>query len=211
MPAREIPFKTSRRPALRIRTIPILERGLHLAEHLERPGWSDTLMYKLGYAYALAGRVTEAIALILASLDRIAGSRGGHALATAWLGEAYLLSGQIDDALRRASEAFDLARRLGLRGYEAMALRVLAEIGRRSDPPDVETAIRRYREATMMATDLGMRPLAAHCHLGLGKLYRRTGKREQAQEHFITATTMYREMGMMYWLERTEAEQAELA
>jgi len=191
--------------------IPILERGLHLAEHLETRGWSNTLMYKLGYAYALAGRVTEAIALILASLDRIAGSRGGHALATAWLGEAYLLSGQIDDALRRASEAFDLARRLGLRGYEAMALRVLAEIGRRSDPPDVETAIRRYREATMMATDLGMRPLAAHCHLGLGKLYRRTGKREQAQEHFITATTMYREMGMMYWLERTEAEQAELA
>jgi hypothetical protein len=38
--------------------------------------------------------------------------------------------------------------------------------------------------------------LVAHCHLGLGKLYRRTGKREQAQEHFTTATTMYREMGM---------------
>ena len=41
-----------------------------------------------------------------------------------------------------------------------------------------------------------MRPLVAHCHLGLGKLYLRTGKREQAQEHFATATTMYREMGM---------------
>jgi hypothetical protein len=33
--------------------------------------------------------------------------------------------------------------------------------------------------------------LAAHCHLGLGKLYRRTGKREQAQEHLATAVTMY--------------------
>ena len=41
-----------------------------------------------------------------------------------------------------------------------------------------------------------MRPLVAHCHLGLGKLYRRTGKREQAQEHLTTATTMYREMDM---------------
>jgi putative membrane protein len=41
-----------------------------------------------------------------------------------------------------------------------------------------------------------MRPLVAHCHLGLGKLSRCTGKREQAQEHFTTATTMYREMGM---------------
>jgi len=52
--------------------------------------------------------------------------------------------------------------------------------------------------------------LIAHCHLGLGKLYRRTDKREQAQEHLSTATTMYREMGMMYWLEKADAEMMEL-
>jgi hypothetical protein len=50
------------------------------------------------------------------------------------------------------------------------------------------------------------RPLVAHCHLGLGKLYRSTGKREQAREHLTTATTMYREMGMMYWLEQAGPE-----
>ena len=49
-------------------------------------------------------------------------------------------------------------------------------------------------------------PAAAHCHLGIGKLYGRMGKREQAQEHLTTATTMYREMGMTYWLEQAEAE-----
>ena len=53
--------------------------------------------------------------------------------------------------------------------------------------------------------------LVAHCHLGLGKLYRRTGECEQAQEHLTTATTMYREMGMTYWLEQAEAEMKELA
>ena len=53
---------------------------------------------------------------------------------------------------------------------------------------------------------LGMRPLVAHCHLGLGKLYRRSGQREQAQEHLTTATMMYREMRMTYWLERAEGE-----
>ena len=63
-----------------------------------------------------------------------------------------------------------------------------------------------YREALALATELGMRPLVAHCHLGLGKLYRRTGQREQAQEHLTTATTMYREMGMTYWVEQAEAE-----
>ena len=51
----------------------------------------------------------------------------------------------------------------------------------------------------------GMRPLVAHCHLGLGKLSRRTGKREQAHEHLAIATTIYREMGMTYWLEKAEA------
>jgi hypothetical protein len=56
-----------------------------------------------------------------------------------------------------------------------------------------------------------MRPLVAHCHLGLGKLYRRTGKRAQAQEHLATATTMYREMGMTYRLATAEAELRESA
>jgi hypothetical protein len=67
-----------------------------------------------------------------------------------------------------------------------------------------------YREALTLAGERGMRPLVAHCHLGLGKLYRRTGKREQAQEHLTTATTMYREMDMRFWLEQAEAEMKEL-
>jgi uncharacterized protein HemY len=57
-----------------------------------------------------------------------------------------------------------------------------------------------------MASALGMRPLIAHCHLGLGKLYHRTDKREQAQEHLTTATTMYREMDMHFWLAKAQAE-----
>jgi hypothetical protein len=61
----------------------------------------------------------------------------------------------------------------------------------------------------VLARELGMRPLVAHCHLGVGKLHGRTDKREQAKEHLATATTMYREMGMTYWLEKAEAEMAE--
>ena len=66
-----------------------------------------------------------------------------------------------------------------------------------------------YGEATAPAGKLG-RPLVAHCHAGLAKLYRRAGKREQAQEHLTTATTMYREMGMTYWLEQAERVMTEL-
>jgi hypothetical protein len=52
-----------------------------------------------------------------------------------------------------------------------------------------------------------MRPLVAHCHLGLGKLLPAHGKRDQAHEHLITATTMYREMDMSFWLEQAQGDQ----
>jgi hypothetical protein len=55
-----------------------------------------------------------------------------------------------------------------------------------------------------------MRPLVAHCHAGLARLCRRTGNRPQADEHFATATTMYREMRMTYWLEKIQREIKEL-
>ena len=76
--------------------------------------------------------------------------------------------------------------------------------------PDVQEAENAYREALALAEPRGMRPLVAHCHLGLGKLYRRTSKREEAQQHISMATTMYREMDMRFWLEQAEAEMGEL-
>jgi hypothetical protein len=70
----------------------------------------------------------------------------------------------------------------------------------------VTPAAAHYRSGLELADSLGMRPLVADCHLGLSKLYRRTGRRQEAQEHLTTATTMYREMEMHFWLEQAEAE-----
>ncbi len=132
------------------------------------------------------------------------GAEAYQALFLGCLGEAYLLSGRLDDALEFAGRALTLARERGQRGREAWALRLLGEITARRDPP--EHAEGHYRDAIALAGELGMRPLVAHCHHGLGRLYRRTSKREQAQEHLTTATTMYREMDMRFWLEQAEAE-----
>ena len=66
------------------------------------------------------------------------------------------------------------------------------------DRPDVATAEAHYGAAVALAAELGTRPLVAHCHLGLGKLYRRTGKREQAQQHLGAVTTMHRETDMRF-------------
>jgi len=73
--------------------------------------------------------------------------------------------------------------------------------------PEAEAA---YQESLTRATELDMRPLVAHCHLGLGKLHRPRGDREQAQEHLTIATAMYREMAMTHWLEQAAAEMRQL-
>ena len=67
-------------------------------------------------------------------------------------------------------------------------------------------AVAAWDEALRCLEHLPQEGLVAHCHLGLGKLYGRTGKRELAQEHLTSATTMYREMGMTYWVEQAGSE-----
>jgi tetratricopeptide (TPR) repeat protein len=85
-------------------------------------------------------------------------------------------------------------------------LSVLGEIAAQSEAPEVGIAEGYYREAIVLAEELGLRPLLARSHLGVGTLYRRTGKRQQAQEHLTTAIAMLGEMGMAYWLEKAEKE-----
>jgi len=123
-----------------------------------------------------------------------------------WLGEAEVAAGDLAEATIIASQVLEMARARGERGTEAWALWLQGTIAAASTQPSVSSAEIRYEEAATLAETLNMRPRLAHCHLGLGRLYRRTGKQAEAQEHLITATTMYREMGMTYWLEQAEAE-----
>jgi hypothetical protein len=103
----------------------------------------------------------------------------------------------------RIAEALDHAFSLVLACWGPGYVHML--IASHAHPPDAETAEDRYRQATSLSEELGMRPLVAHCHLGLGKLYRRTGDRAKADEQLQTATTMYREMDMGGWLAQAEA------
>ena len=165
-------------------------------------------MASLGHVYAWSGRVGEGVSLLQQALTAYESAGIGyfHSLSVVQLGEAYLLADQVEDARACADRAVMLARERGERGHEAWALRLLGEIASHHDPPDVAAAEAHYGAAMALASELGMRPLVAHCHLGLGKLYRRTGDRAKAEEHLTTAATMYREMDMGFWLEKAEAE-----
>ena len=124
------------------------------------------------------------------------------------LGRAGLVLGRLDEARRLGGRALEFSPSAS--GRSAHAQHLLGDIATHPDQFDAEHGEAHYRKALALAEPRGMRPLAAHCHLGLGKLYRRTGQREQAREHLTLATTMYREMDMRFWLEQAEAELREL-
>jgi hypothetical protein len=93
---------------------------------------------------------------------------------------------------------------------EAEILRILGDIRSVEGLTHAGSTQTLYHEAMAVAEARGMRPLVAHCHFGLGKLYRRTGKQEQAREHLTTTTILYLEMDMTFWLGQAEAEMREL-
>jgi len=191
--------------------ISVLERDVQLCRTAEILTVSAWVAPCLGLAYALSGRALDAVPLLEQAAEQGTKATGDHAWQIGVTAEGYLTAGRVDEAARLADRSLRLAREGKERGYEAWALRLLGEIASDRDVLHIENAEAHYRQASALASELGMRPLVAHCHLGLGKLYRHTGQREQAQEHLIIGTTLYREMDMRFWLEQAEAEMRELA
>jgi tetratricopeptide (TPR) repeat protein len=194
------------------KAIAVLESALELCREWDThlPMWFAGVAPSLGHAYAMSGKAIEAIQLFEKAIEQVAavGFNFAQSLSIGWLARAQLLAGRPVEAWGTASEALDVARRHHERGHEALIKGVIGQIAAEVKPAQLAEAESAYRDGLLIASELGMRPLVAHCHLGLGKLYRGTDKREQAEEHLTTATTMYRDMGMTYWLEKAEAEVA---
>jgi len=161
----------------------------------------------LGAAYTLCGRIADAMPMLTQAMEQtIAIERVDfQALCSLSLGEAQLLANSLEEAHVLAERALTLTRQYQERGNQAYALRLLGDIAARREPPDVEPAEAHYRQALTLAEELGMRPLQAHCHLGLGTLYAATGQQEQACAALSTAMVFYRDMDMTFWLPQAEA------
>ncbi len=202
----------SRRQGDLQRAVPALERSLALCQTATIPRLFPIAASILAAAYALAGRVAEALPLLDQTLERVAtGSRViFQALVLTELTEALLLVGRVDEASALAGRLLELSRTHIGSGYQAHAYRLLGERTIHGDPPDVDQATTHYRQALALAEELGMRPLQAHCHLGLSTRYAKTGQREQAQAALSAAIYLYRAMEMTLWLPQTEAALAEV-
>jgi tetratricopeptide (TPR) repeat protein len=194
-------------PAVRV-----LEQGLALCRATSHRNWLSRIAAGLGSAAALQGRLAEGRALLEEAISESSrtGELQGQADRVAWLSEVCRLAGRGEEAWQHARQALDLARQQKERGGEAHALYQLGAVQAHADPPDTAQAEAFYQQALTLAEALGMRPLQAHCHLGLGTLYVRIGRLEQACAALSTAIGLYRAMDMTFWLPQAEAALAQI-
>jgi tetratricopeptide (TPR) repeat protein len=187
--------------------VPVFERGLAVSETAHLLPAIRMLNGRLGAAYALGGRASEALPLLERALEQTVAMQQpiNYAPFAIWLGEGYVLAGRLAEAKQLGQCALEKARLLKQWGHQAYALRLLGESAAHGEPPEVALAESYYHQALTLATALGMRPLVAHCHLGLGTLYATTGRREQARTALTAAIDLYRAMDMTFWLPQAEA------
>jgi class 3 adenylate cyclase/tetratricopeptide (TPR) repeat protein len=194
------------------RAITVLERSQRICELSHIKVLLTHVNSHLGCAYALSGRLAEAMPLFEQSEQQsiLIGRKAGQALRLTWHGQASLMSGDNEKALQFANRALELALQAKERGYQAWVLKLLGDIAAYRERKETEQPARYYREALSLATDLGMRPLIAHCHLSLGELYAQIDQGVKAQKELSTAIDLYRSMEMTAGLHQSESALAKI-
>ena len=183
------------------------ERALRLCESRGLRAWLPTALSTSGWALARAGQVTRGLPLLEqgARLQQEVGQTHLSQYQARWA-EGFLLAGRRADARALATRARELAVESGERGMEAEALLVLGDVAGLEDMVDLDAARDWYEQSSTLGVAGGMRPLVARCHLGLGRLYRRLDKRQEARRHLATAVGMLREMDIQVeWAEAAAA------
>jgi len=192
--------------------IRVLEQGLGLCRASGQRTWFRVIASGLGYASTLQGHLAEGRELLEEAISESLRTGGlvYHSRWVVWRSEVCRLAGHGDEAWQHAHQALDLARQHKERGNEAHALHQLGVVHAHADPPDVMQAEAHYQQALTLAEEFGMRPLVAHCHLGLGRLYIKLGREEPARTTLSTAIALYRAMDMTFWLPQAEAALAQM-
>jgi len=161
----------------------------------------------LGQAYALSGRVAEAVALLEEATAQSAALRlmPTHAWNVTMLAETYLLSERWEEAAREVERGLVMAQANKQRWLQAEGLRIQSEVRASAASPDFRGARADGEHAARIAGELGLRPLLGRCYLALGRVGRRARDAEGLR-YLDRATALFGEMGMGFWQGQVEAE-----
>jgi tetratricopeptide (TPR) repeat protein len=187
----------------------LLEKGHELCRFSKVQFLYPYTAGSLGYAYLVADEPMRALAVVEE------GTKPGNLEGGVWtvhpltvLGDTYRAVGDFALAAETLSNALSLAEEGEERGFESWAMLVMARIS--FDAGLYGEAEKRYRLTLEQASTLSMRPLVAHCHEGLGRLYLRTRRNEEAHTELAAALEMFRSMNMGFWLQKAESAYAKM-
>lgn len=165
-----------------------------------------------GHAQSLLGHPDHAVPILQEAVRPQEASfspvSSGYPLTA--LAEVYRLKGDTKEAIRNAEEALSIFSQREERGFAAWALYYMAKIKSEDKSEQIQHAIQTYRQAMEQARGLGMRPLVAHNHLGLGQVYIKKGEPRKARSELMAAIDLYRSMGMSFWLPEAESALAKI-
>jgi tetratricopeptide (TPR) repeat protein len=194
------------------RAVAALERALSVCEAAEIPVLRPLVVSCLRAAYASVGSFEDALRLLESTKDRDewitgAGSQQlpfGKVMRMVWEVEAYKLAGQYSEAMALALRVLEVSRDSKDKGSEAWLLRQLGDLLARIHPAHSMQAAASYTEGLKLAQDLGMRPLQAHCHLGLGQIHAQAENGSVARSELHAASELYRAMSMSFWVAKAD-------
>ena len=191
-----------------LQAIQTLERSVELCRTWNFSIHLTNASARLGYAHVLSGAVDAGLSMLeqTAKQAESLGRLYEQASIIGWLGLANLRAGHRDEALDLALRAYEVADQSRQQGKRAHTLRILADVHAAFGPSHFEQAEDYYRRALLQARESGMRPLQAHCHLGLGVVHSRTERPEQAETELSRAIDLFRSMDMTFWLPQANEE-----
>jgi tetratricopeptide (TPR) repeat protein len=188
--------------------LPLCVQAVELCEKRGLLGWVPFAYSLWGWVLAWTGRPIEGAEYVerAVTLFESVGIKAFLALRYVEWAEALLLAENLERAQATATRAFELAVMQGERANESWAWRVLGDIALAAPRGDHEGARAHYEKGRELAQHLGLLPLLARCHLGLGLVHARVSDIARARAAFHAARDFYRTMGSDFWLARAEEQ-----
>jgi class 3 adenylate cyclase/tetratricopeptide (TPR) repeat protein len=192
------------------RALAPLARSLEICEEASLSVWRPIAATLLGACLMSLDRKDDGIALLRDGVRR-AESLGVMAYLSRWmvhLAEGLLAIGDVATARVTADRAMALALTHGERAHEAMAWRVLGDVAAKE--AGFDAARQAYEQTLALAEELALRPQLARAHFDLGRMQRRLGHLDDAEDHLARAIVLFADIGMRSWLEISQPELKEL-
>lgn len=180
----------------------VFDHLLELCGTHDLDAYASRIMAGLGCTKARLGQIAEGLKLLeqAVALDSSAEPQTTRSFSLTALSEASFLAGDLARARTIAGEAIELTRAHEERSAGAYASWLMAMIHSAS-ADEFELAAELFDTVMATATELSLRPLLAHCHLGFGDLYERRGQRAKAIEYQTQGSQLLRALGMKPWFQ----------